>query len=72
MQEEDGAALFSIDRTLQQFPDWRTPFVGSGATPAASAFADVLWRGRVWDLDSIHRDIGRKLIDPVRKQLSLQ
>lgn len=70
-EDSNGAPLLSIDRTLEQFPEWREPFIGRGASPAASVFTDVLWRGCVWDLDWIHLDIGHKLINSVRDQLSL-
>ena len=69
-EDEKGAALFSIDRTLEQFPEWRGPYIGAGASPAASVFTEDLWKGRVWDLDWIELDIGHRLIHAVREQLS--
>lgn len=65
-----GVTEFSIDRTLEQFPEWNEPYVGLGLTPAAHVFTVARWESPVWELDWIEYRFGRRLIRAVRAQLA--
>jgi len=72
LRDVDGAVLFSIDYTIEQFPWLSTvPFIGEGRTPAADEFTVVRYEGIVWDWPWLGDDSGifRRLISAVQEQL---
>lgn len=70
LRDARGMALYSIDRTLEQFPEWRGPFLGKGPSPASKEFTVVRWQGSVSQIDWMNQEYGLRLIEAVREQLS--
>jgi hypothetical protein len=72
LRDNDGAVLFSIDRTLHQFSQHAEPFVGEGRTPAADDFTVIRYEGIVWEWPWLgdKSSIFRRLIAAVREQLA--
>lgn len=48
LRDESGTCFYSIDVTLDQFPEWDEPFIGKGRTPAADRFTEARFAGP-WD-----------------------
>ena len=67
----DGTVLFSIDPTLHQFAEWEEPFVGEGATPAASSFTQRRYVGSPWGWPFLgtESEVFRRLLRAVRDDL---
>lgn len=67
----DGAALYSIDVTIDQFDEWDEPFIGEGVTPAAEKFSPVRYAGPLWGWPYLgdDRQIFRKLIRAVLDEI---
>lgn len=45
LRDDEGEPLFSIDITLDQFPEWDESFIGPGRTPALTKFPKLDYAG---------------------------
>jgi hypothetical protein len=73
LRDDDGTVMFSIDYTLDQFPELSNgPFIEEGRTPAVYEFTDVRSEGSVWEWEWLgdETQIPRRLIQAVRAQLA--
>ncbi len=69
---DTGEAVYTIDATLHQFPQWsNTPYVGRDRTPAAAHFDKVHYAGsyRDWKFIGTDRDVFLTNVRQVREVL---